>query len=40
MPDGKYIHEAVWKYLFTEPVDAVGKPVPADPNCLKDLRKK
>ncbi|TLD69816.1 hypothetical protein FEM03_15950 [Phragmitibacter flavus] len=23
--DGKFIHEAVWKYLFTHPVAAVGK---------------
>lgn len=38
-PDGKYVHEAVWKYLFTEPVDEVGQPVPADPKCLRDLRK-
>jgi hypothetical protein len=38
--NGKYIHEAVWKYLFNEPVETTGQPVPADPNCLKDLRKK
>ena len=37
--DGHYIHEAVWRYLFTHPVDEVGQPVPPDPNCLKDLRK-
>jgi hypothetical protein len=37
--DGKYIHEAVWKYLFTHPVDEVGQAVPADPKCLQDLRK-
>jgi hypothetical protein len=37
---GQYVHEAVWKYLFNEPVDTTGKPVPADPACLKDLRKK
>ncbi|HSI15468.1 MAG TPA: hypothetical protein VK961_25710 [Chthoniobacter sp.] len=35
---GKYIHEDVWRYLFTQPVESVGQPVPADPNCLKDLR--
>ncbi|MEI9895186.1 MAG: hypothetical protein WDN28_15175 [Chthoniobacter sp.] len=29
---GKYIHEDVWRYLFTEPVEKVGVPVPADPN--------
>jgi hypothetical protein len=28
---GKYIYEDVWRYLFTHPIDAVGKPVPADP---------
>ncbi len=38
--EGKYIHEAVWRYLFNEPIDQVGQPVPADPNCLKDLRNK
>ncbi|QOV88684.1 BPSS1187 family protein [Humisphaera borealis] len=36
---GKYLHEAVWKYLFTQPVDSVGQPVDSDPKCLKDLRK-
>jgi hypothetical protein len=37
---GKYVHEEVWRYLFNEPVDKVGQAVPADPACLKDLRKK
>jgi hypothetical protein len=37
---GQFIHEAVWRYLFTHPVDAVGQPVPEDPDCRKDLRKK
>ena len=36
---GKFIHEDVWRYLFTEPVEKVGQPVPPDPACLKDLRK-
>lgn len=36
---GHFIHEAVWRYLFTQPVEEVGQPVPPDPNCLKDLRK-
>lgn len=31
--DGKFIHEEVWRYLFTHPVDEVGEAVPADPNC-------
>lgn len=38
--NGKYIHEAVWKYLFTHPVEEIGKPVPHDPDCTLDLRKK
>jgi hypothetical protein len=35
--DGKFIHEAVWRYLFTQPVETAGAPVPPDPKCLKDL---
>ena len=35
---GKYIHEAVWRYLYTHPVDQVGEPVPADPDCQIDQR--
>ena len=35
---GKFIHEEVWRYLFNQPVEKTGQPVPADPNCLKDLR--
>jgi hypothetical protein len=35
---GKFIHEDVWRYLFTHPVAEVGKPVPPDPDCMKDLR--
>jgi hypothetical protein len=27
---GKYVHEAVWRYLFTHPVEQVGQPVPPD----------
>ncbi len=34
---GKFLHEAVWRYLFTEPVDQVGQPVPNDPECGKKL---
>ncbi|MSU25333.1 MAG: hypothetical protein EXS32_16125 [Opitutus sp.] len=30
---GKFLHEAVWKYLFTHPVEVVGAAVPADPEC-------
>ena len=35
---GNFIHEDVWRYLFTHPVDEVGKAVPSDPDCPKDLR--
>jgi hypothetical protein len=37
---GQCVHEAVWRYLFTCPVEQVGAPVPSDPACLKDLRPK
>lgn len=30
---GEFHHEDVWRYLFTHPVDAVGKSVPRDPGC-------
>ena len=36
---GNYIHEAVWRYLFTHPVEETGKPVPADPHVWMDQRK-
>jgi hypothetical protein len=32
---GKYPHEAVWRYLFTHPVDVVGKATSTDPSCIK-----
>ena len=35
--EGRLIHEPVWKYLFTHPVEAVGEPVPQDESCLKEL---
>jgi len=35
---GNFIHEPVWRYLFTHPLDEVGQAVPPDPKCLKDLR--
>ncbi len=38
--DGQFIHEDVWRYLFTQPVDQVGEPVPADEDCTMDLRAK
>lgn len=37
--NGKFIHEAVWKYLFTHPVDEVGKATPHDTDCKLNLRK-
>ena len=33
-----YVHEAVWKYLFTQPVEQVGQPVPHDSGVPMDLR--
>ncbi|MEO5715622.1 MAG: hypothetical protein ABIT37_19240 [Luteolibacter sp.] len=36
---GKYLHEDVWRYLFTHPVEETGKPVPADPHVWLDQRK-
>ena len=36
---GKFIHEEVWKYLFTYPVDKTGDPVPPDNDCTLDLSK-
>lgn len=37
-PDGNYLHEAVWKYLFTHPVGETGTPVPVDPAVRMDQR--
>lgn len=34
--DGSYLHEDVWRYLYTHPVGETGDPVPIDENCLKD----
>jgi hypothetical protein len=36
---GQFIHEAVWKYLFLHPVEAVGQPVPRDPACQVEARR-
>ena len=36
---GRYIHEAVWKYLFTHPIKKTGKAIPIDTGCIKDHRK-
>lgn len=35
---GKYIHEEVWRYLFTSPIEQTGRPVPPDADCLIDQR--
>ena len=32
---GKFLHEAVWRYLFTHPVEQTGTAVPIDPECGK-----
>ena len=32
---GEYMHEDVWRYLYTHPVDLVGEAVPMDANCTK-----
>jgi hypothetical protein len=36
---GEYVHEAVWRYLFTHPVDHVGDAIAPDADCLIDQRK-
>jgi hypothetical protein len=38
-PEGKLIHEAVWRYLFTHPVEESAAPVPMDPGCQMEQRK-
>ena len=37
---GVFLHENVWRYLFTHPIESTGKAVPADPNCRMNQRKK
>ncbi len=36
---GKYLYEPVWRYLFTHPIDEVGKAVDLDANCIVEARK-
>ena len=37
--DGKsYVHEPVWRYLYTHPVDSVGTATPLDDSCDKEQR--
>jgi hypothetical protein len=31
--DGQYVHEPVWRYMLTHPVDKVGEATPLDPDC-------
>lgn len=35
---GQFVHETVWRYLFTYPVNETGSPVPPDDNCRKSLK--
>ena len=35
---GKFIHEDVWRYLFTQPVEQTGPAVPRDPKCKVETR--
>jgi hypothetical protein len=30
---GAYLFEPVWRYLYTQPVERIGKPVARDPEC-------
>ncbi|MBU6180285.1 MAG: hypothetical protein KGR69_11505, partial [Verrucomicrobia bacterium] len=34
--NGTLIHEDVWRYLFTHPVEETGDPVPPDVDCEMD----
>ncbi|NNE01190.1 MAG: hypothetical protein HKN47_28075 [Pirellulaceae bacterium] len=36
--DGTFGHEAVWRYLFTHPVEQTGPAVPMDESCNKNQR--
>ncbi len=36
--EGNFVHENVWRYLFTHPVDQVGKATPLDPSCDKEQK--
>lgn len=35
---GNFLYEDVWRYLFNQPVEESGPPVPPDPDCAKDPR--
>jgi hypothetical protein len=34
---GQYLHEDVWRYLFTHAVEAIGDAVPPNLECGRDL---
>jgi hypothetical protein len=34
---GKFIHEDVWRYLFTHPVEQTGEPTPHDSDCRMEF---
>ncbi|MCS7468213.1 hypothetical protein NZK35_16295 [Stieleria sp. ICT_E10.1] len=36
--DGSFMHEPVWRYLYTHPVDQVGEATPLDESCDKEQR--
>jgi len=38
-PDGKYLYEDVWRYLFTSPVEETGPATPAEPAKMEQRRK-
>ena len=35
---GAYLHEDVWRYMFTHPVDVVGRATDMDDGCEKNQR--
>jgi len=35
---GKFLHEDVWRYLFTHPLDSTGAPVAPEPDCKINQR--
>jgi len=35
---GKFLHEDVWRYLFTQPVEQTGPAVPRDPECKVETK--
>jgi hypothetical protein len=37
-PQGNFRHEAVWRYLFTHPVEGTGEPTALDLDCGKNLK--